>query len=350
MNDFTEAVKGQHVPATLENIQARRRLYLFRLFSLSLTLVLGVIALAMISKVIFGSKYDYKLGLMFGVTGLTGVTAVLLSGVQLSLEIPIKQWFTMAREARGILDREQAADKELAETRAQARSARLQEYPAFHSYQAERAEREDRLNTLWSSDNYGFVNRLAVDRMQAEIENQGSRANTNLTIALSVAFVGIIILGWLAYDVTALISSPPARNENQMVFYVGSFLAKIALAISSNVFAFFFLSTYRRNLNEIRYFHNELTNYQTKIVGAYLAGHHKLTEPLSEALVALSKTERNFILKKGETTSDLSTKGLDQAETKEMIAAVASISKLLEHAVVKGSDGKKSAKKPDSDE
>jgi hypothetical protein len=343
MSDLSEAETSKHVPAAIETIQARRRLGLFRSLSAAVIMTVATVLAVLVCVSLLNFSFSSPTVLAISLSGLIGFSIVLLSGVQLGLEVPARRWFLTSREARQTLDREQAADKELLDRRNADRAATRLNYmqniegPDFgFSYQAQRVAREDRENELWSSENYGFVNRLVVERMQAEIEHQGSRANTNLTIALVVAFVGIIILAWLSYDVTNFLSKPPTHTENQMLFYVGSFLAKLTLAISANVFAFFFLSTYRRNLNEIRYFHNELTNYEAKIVGAYLAGHHKLDKPLSDSLSALSKTERNFILKRGETTSDLSTKGLDQDETKNMIASLASITKFLERAGLNG--------------
>lgn len=107
-----------------------------------------------------------------------------------------------------------------------------------------------------------------------------------------------------------------------MLFYTGAFLAKLALSVSSNVFAFFFLSTYRRNLSEIRYFHNELTNIQTRTLAVYVAAEKLLEKPLADALKTLSTTERNFVLKKGETTTDLSVKGMDKDELGALTAAL----------------------------
>lgn len=121
-----------------------------------------------------------------------------------------------------------------------------------------------------------------------------------------------------------------------MLFYSGAFLAKLALSVSANVFAFFFLATYRRNLSEIRYFHNELTNIQTRTLAVYVAAEKMLDKPLADALKALSATERNFVLKKGETTADLTVKGMDKEEVGALTAALTEFMKSVKNG--KGTD------------
>ncbi len=62
---------------------------------------------------------------------------------------------------------------------------------------------------------------------------------------------------------------------------------------------------YKRNLDEIRYLSNERTNIELKMV-AYKTALYKDDHGLLKTVIEeLTKTERNFILKKDETTVEV---------------------------------------------
>jgi hypothetical protein len=66
-------------------------------------------------------------------------------------------------------------------------------------------------------------------------------------------------------------------------------------------------------LNEIKYFENEMTNFETKmiaLVGARQQGDHAT---LAKIYIDLAATERNFVLKKGESTVALRRDEIDQS-------------------------------------
>jgi hypothetical protein len=218
-----------------------------------------------------------------------------------------------------------------------------------------------------------------VSRLEAEIEQQGNRANLNLSIG---GFAALVAVGFLfsvllmndgtssAYarasaerELSTLriierqielaaantvasrdlikVSDEYARDrlettrlQNQelsdqradplrMWAFWSTHLSRISVSLTASVFAFFFLSTYRRNLSEIRYFHNELTNFQARMLaisecateGDFLAARY-------EILKLLASTERNFILKKNETTTDLAVKDLDRIEANSLLDTI----------------------------
>ncbi len=175
-----------------------------------------------------------------------------------------------------------------------------------------------------------FANSIR-SRLRSEIRDQGRKANTNLAFGVITAFLGLGFLGWLAWDTsraalpiaTATATFPPQTSPLSPMFYWGQFAAKVTLAISANAFSLFFLSTYRRNLTEIKYFQNELTNIDLKLIALFLSGHKSYTETEKKLLISLSTAERNFILRKGETTADIQLKNLDASETAALMAMFA---------------------------
>src|SRR6185369_17897393 len=71
---------------------------------------------------------------------------------------------------------------------------------------------------------------------------------------------------------------------------------------------YFFLHLYRTNLHDIKYFNNELTNLQLKKIAADLAlgAPGRASQLLSAVCTEFSKTERNFVLRRGERQGNTS--------------------------------------------
>lgn len=176
-----------------------------------------------------------------------------------------------------------------------------------------------------------------VARLKEEIRAQSRRANANLGMGLLAAAISLGFLAWLALrtasDLTAkvpLLTDGLTKSvEVTPMLYWGAFFAKVALSIAANVFAFFFLSTYRRNLAEIRYFQNELTNVENHYLSLFFASEKGFEDAQKKILVSLASTERNFVLRKGESTVDLGIRTIDSDE-------VTRLSKLLISALSQG--------------
>jgi hypothetical protein len=141
-------------------------------------------------------------------------------------------------------------------------------------------------------------------RLVGEIAAQGRKADTNLLIGGFLAVIAAGFLAWLAFDGAAHLKDLETSSKIPPMLYWGAFAAKIALSVTANIFAFFFLSTYRRNLSEIKYFQNELTNIECKLIALSMA--QKESKLIKDVVSALLKVERNFVLRKGETTVGLS--------------------------------------------
>lgn len=177
-------------------------------------------------------------------------------------------------------------------------------------------------------------------RLEAEIRDQGRKASTNLSMGASTALLGIGFLIWLAFDTASLsrdlTSQIAAQTGEDMLgaanavphpmVYWGHFAAKVGLSFSANIFSLFFLSTYRRNLTEIKFFQNELTNVEMQLISLFFADEKKYPDAQKKILQTLSGVERNSILKRGETTADIQLKEMDLQETAALRAAIAAFS------------------------
>jgi hypothetical protein len=90
------------------------------------------------------------------------------------------------------------------------------------------------------------------------------------------------------------------------------------------VFAYFFLRLYRYSIFEIKYFQNEITNARFKIIALEACSREGTKTTLDKMCLELVKTERNFVLKKGETTISLRRDEIEQMDD-------SSVAKLIEN-------------------
>ncbi|SFK41571.1 hypothetical protein [Caulobacter sp. UNC279MFTsu5.1] len=185
-----------------------------------------------------------------------------------------------------------------------------------------------------------------VARLVAEVGAQSRRATLNLLMGVVAAAIAIGFLVWLAASAVSSASEAPTKIETSAMPYLfakywGAFAAKMALSSGASLFAFFFLSTYRRNLSEIRYFHNELTNVQSRMYAVDMCKGDHADVTLLRILENVAATERNFILRKGETTIDLAQKDLDRAEDDSLKVALKTLADAANRMVGKSDEGSK---------
>ena len=78
------------------------------------------------------------------------------------------------------------------------------------------------------------------------------------------------------------------------------------------IVAFFFLNLYRTGLSEIKYFQNEITNSDYKIMGLMASSYDKSHKAILDSGKILMNVERNYLLKK-RTNYNRNRKGEDGA-------------------------------------
>nr|WP_320021240.1 hypothetical protein [uncultured Draconibacterium sp.] len=134
-------------------------------------------------------------------------------------------------------------------------------------------------------------------RVNKEILKLSRRTNLNLTIGAITTLFAVAFLGYAVLNSTL-------DFDNLTKFWI-HFLPRISVVIFIEIFAFFFLKLYKSNLEDIKYYQNELTNIEFKIASiktAFMIEDTELTKSLTKDY---STTERNFVLKKDESTIDI---------------------------------------------
>jgi hypothetical protein len=162
-----------------------------------------------------------------------------------------------------------------------------------------------------------------IRRLNGEIADLGRRGNINLVIGILTTVVGVSILGYVVFYTSS------ADGEDFGWKSGVHTVLRVSIALFIQTFAYFFLRLYKTSLEDIKYYQNEITNIESKWL-AFKAAMEAKNEALSKLAVdSLIKTERNFILKKGDTTMGLERERLEKNEivdlVKDAIGVVAKI-------------------------
>lgn len=142
-----------------------------------------------------------------------------------------------------------------------------------------------------------------LGRLKTEIDELGRRANLNLIIGIVMSGLGFILLAvfFVVYPVNGDTSATEILSGKFLPFY----LTRISIVLFVEVFAYFFLRLYRVGISDIRSFQNEVTSIELRVMAfeaAILGDNPKLVEKIC---LEFSKTERNYILRKGERTINM---------------------------------------------
>jgi hypothetical protein len=151
-----------------------------------------------------------------------------------------------------------------------------------------------------------------VNRLMGEIGDLGRRGNTALAIGILTTVVGVGILGYVVYIVG---NSLGDFGWKEVVYTV----LRISIALFIQTFAYFFLRLYKNSLEDIKYYQNEITNMESKWLALKAASDLKELSLINIAVESLTKTERNFILKKGESTLGMERERLEKNEMLDLM-------------------------------
>lgn len=158
-----------------------------------------------------------------------------------------------------------------------------------------------------------------TERLNFEISSLGRRGNLNLVLGALTSVIGLLILGF-----SVLYSDIKFSSINDFLY---AFFPRLSLVLLIQLFSFFFLSLYKTSLSEIKYFQNEITNIQLKSLALISAYKYNNSEIMGSLLNSIIITERNFILKNGETTVDLESAKINKDSNKDIYKLLTDIFK-----------------------
>ncbi len=158
-----------------------------------------------------------------------------------------------------------------------------------------------------------------VLRLESEIDRLNRRGGVNLAIGSTIALTGILSLAYFLYNAPDIVDG--------LDFFIHH-LPKLSFVIVVELFAYFFLRLYKNGFDEIKYFQNEITNIEMKVMSLKYAQEFKSEDMIKELAMHLMKTERNFILEKGQTTVSIEKDRLQNISDSKLTSVISEIIKL----------------------
>jgi hypothetical protein len=132
-----------------------------------------------------------------------------------------------------------------------------------------------------------------------EVELTRKSARLNMLVGVSTTATAVAIL------IFTLLTNPYLDMDAKLNSEIAFFVPRVSLSFLVEAFSFFFLKLYRRNLENVKYLTNELTNVKLKILALEVSHEKASSKCFDDILRELVKTERNFLLKKGESTVEI---------------------------------------------
>ena len=164
--------------------------------------------------------------------------------------------------------------------------------------------------------------RATISRIDHELDALAIRVKLNLVIGILLALIGLTALGYL---VITLPKIDPTTSSPW--WYLAEFAPKLSFVLLIDIFAYFFLNLYKGTLGDVKYFQNELTNYESRTLALSAAISKSDAKTTAAVILELSKTERNY-MKKDFTNLDLERAKAEQQGINDILKHVASIVKV----------------------
>lgn len=155
-------------------------------------------------------------------------------------------------------------------------------------------------------------------RVQGEIGRLSKSGIINLSLGMMLSIGGILYLGNFVVNVQMF--------ETMQEMFINTF-PKTIFVLLIEVFAYFFLRLYKQNLDDIKYYQNELTNIESKNLALQIAkqsNNHKLLTLCVEEFLS---TERNFILEKDQSTIEIEKERISSNNTNNTLQVLKDIFK-----------------------
>jgi ABC-type transport system involved in multi-copper enzyme maturation permease subunit len=178
----------------------------------------------------------------------------------------------------------------------------------FQTLYGEQAKRQVIAATI--SDDYKAIS----NRIEIEILRLSKSARVNLTYGGLSTLLAIALIGLQVYLYQGTFASFP--------LLLSYYIPRLTIVIFIEIFAFFFLKIYKSTLAEIKYFHNEKTNIELKVSALKIAILSDNGTGIEHAIKSLADTERNFVLKKDESTIELEKSKLELQSSTSIINAL----------------------------
>ncbi len=177
----------------------------------------------------------------------------------------------------------------------------------YESRMSDNLQRKDgKFTANWSEVLLAARKRLLDEEQRLQVRNV-----VNLTTGIVSVLAGAVLLGVFLY----LNHDDEVRNYLTFIDFLVLFGTRISIIIIIGVFAGFFLRLYSLTERAIANNKNEITNIELRLASGLLLSKKTSVEKFDSLADDLAKEERNFVLKKHETsaTADIDKVDIDRA-------------------------------------
>lgn len=176
-----------------------------------------------------------------------------------------------------------------------------------------------KIKNEWLESEIDFSVSTITSRLKNEIKTLKLRSNLNLVIGMILCFSGIIALYiFLQKNAGMYVISFKNHNINEIIL---TLIPNAFFVLLIEIFSYFFLNLYKKSIEEIKFYQNELTNLESKFLAlktAKITKNHKLQCIILEEIV---KTERNFILQPGHSTIEIEKEKISSTNSSNVLKA-----------------------------
>lgn len=150
---------------------------------------------------------------------------------------------------------------------------------------------------------------FATSRLKKEIELLSKRANIYIIFGSAITLGAGLVLYFAVNDILNLYPIKITKEQSIITAIdVFSVAIRLSIVIFIEIFAFYYLRLHKNILEDIKFYQNEITNIEMKILSMYVA----VSDESKNLLVSeLAKTERNFIISNKQTTINIEKRKYD---------------------------------------
>jgi hypothetical protein len=152
------------------------------------------------------------------------------------------------------------------------------------------------------ADKHSKISTIFED-IQVRLKEECDRLNKQALINLFICFfLALILIGYITYSSLSPIES---KGYNNIQLFLMKYLPRIVSIVSLLTMFLYFTRLYKSNILDVKYYQNELTNIELKLVSLKTGLINGDKDVLNYLIKKYSNTERNYIITKEQTTGEL---------------------------------------------
>lgn len=150
-------------------------------------------------------------------------------------------------------------------------------------------------------------------RLMLEIKYQKNTSYFNLTVSIILSVLALSVMWLYAFDTKSVVAGTPSTTTVTVAWLDFAYVAipKFGLALFIELIALSFYKTYKSNLDNIKYYQNELTSIESRRIALYTSIMKDNNDNIKSCVDILLKIDRNFKLSDCESTIELEKLKLD---------------------------------------